>query len=150
MPEGQRNKKKFFHGRVFGYLAAVNLTEQMTRLAAQAKAASRELAKLTAPEKNACLLAMADALENHSAALKEANALDMEVGAKMNLSPAMLDRLNLDDKRVAAMAKGLREVAALPDPVGRVLEAPGQTDSSSRKFPRPSASWSSFTNRVRT
>ena len=65
---------------------------------------------------------MADALEQNAAAIKEANALDMEVGAKMGLSAAMLDRLKLDDKRIAAMAKGLREVAALPDPVGRVLD----------------------------
>ena len=91
----------------------------MTRLARQAKAASRELAKLTTAEKNACLLAMAEALEKNSAALKEANALDMEFGAQHGLSPAMLDRLQLDDKRIAAMAKGLREVAALPDPVGK-------------------------------
>ncbi|MCU0784084.1 MAG: glutamate-5-semialdehyde dehydrogenase [Verrucomicrobia bacterium] len=100
----------------------MTLTEQMTRLAKQAKAASRELAKLTMAEKNACLLAMADALENNADALKQANALDMEVGTKLNLSSAMLDRLNLDDKRIAAMAKGLREVAALPDPVGRILD----------------------------
>ena len=65
---------------------------------------------------------MADALEQNAAAIKEANALDMEVGAKMGLSSAMLDRLKLDDKRIAGMAKGLREVAALPDPVGRVLD----------------------------
>jgi len=88
----------------------------------QAKAASRELAKLTTAEKNACLLAMADALETNGDALKQANALDMEAGAKMGLSSAMLDRLKLDDKRIAAMAKGLREVAALPDPVGRILD----------------------------
>jgi len=94
----------------------------MTVLAKQAKAASRELAKLTAAEKNVALLAMARALEAESAALKTANALDMETGAKMGLSSAMLDRLELDDKRIAAMAKGLREVAALPDPVGRVLD----------------------------
>ncbi|TAK90073.1 MAG: glutamate-5-semialdehyde dehydrogenase [Verrucomicrobia bacterium] len=100
----------------------MNLLEPMTQLAKQAKAASRELAKLTTAEKNSCLLAMADALEKNSAALKEANALDMETGAKMGLSSAMLDRLKLDDKRIAAMAKGLREVAALPDPVGRILD----------------------------
>jgi glutamate-5-semialdehyde dehydrogenase len=94
----------------------------MTRLARQAKAASRELAKLTKAEKNACLLAMAEALEKKSAALKAANALDMEVGAKLNLSAAMLDRLKLDDKRISAMAQGLREVAALPDPVGKILD----------------------------
>ena len=65
---------------------------------------------------------MADALEQSGAAIKSANAVDMETGAKMGLSNAMLDRLKLDDKRIADMAKGLREVAALPDPVGRVLD----------------------------
>lgn len=100
----------------------MNVTEQMTQLARQAKAASRELAKLTTAEKNTCLLAMADALEANAAAIKEANALDMDFGAKAELSPAMLDRLKLDDKRIASMAKGLREVAALADPVGRILD----------------------------
>lgn len=111
-----------FDPLLLAYNAAVNLTEQMTRLAKQAKAASRELAKLTTAEKNACLLAMADALEKSADALKQANALDMEAGAKMGLTSAMLDRLKLDDKRIAGMAKGLREVAALPDPVGRILD----------------------------
>ncbi len=100
----------------------MNLTEQMTQLAKQAKAASRELAKLTPREKNECLLAMAGALEKNSDALKEANALDMDAAANHGLSSVMLDRLKLDDKRIAAMAKGLREVAALPDPVGRILD----------------------------
>lgn len=98
------------------------LTEQMTQLAKQAKVASRELAKLTTAEKNTTLIAMADALEHEAAALKAANALDLEVGATLGLSPAMLDRLTLDDKRIASMAKGLREVAALSDPVGKVLD----------------------------
>ncbi len=100
----------------------MTLNEQMTALASQAKAASRELATLSTAEKNACLLAMANALEQNTAALKQANALDMEAGANFGLSPAMLDRLKLDDKRIAGMAKGLREVAALPDPVGRLLD----------------------------
>ena len=100
----------------------MHLQEQMTRLARQAKAASRELAKLTTAEKNACLLAMAAAHERNTEAIEQANALDMEVGAKLNLSSAMLDRLKLDDQRIAAMAKGLREVAALKDPVGRILD----------------------------
>ena len=93
----------------------------MTLLASQAKAASRELAKLTTREKNDCLLAMAEALEKNSAALQEANARDMDAAAENGLPSAMLDRLKLDDQRIAAMAKGLREVAALPDPVGRIL-----------------------------
>jgi len=94
----------------------------MTRLAQQAKTASRELARLTTAEKNACLLAMATALEQNADAIKDANALDMEFGASHGLSAAMLDRLKLDDKRIAGMAKGLREVAALPDPVGKILD----------------------------
>ena len=103
-------------------LATVNLTEQMTQLAKQARAASRDLARLTTSDKNACLLAMAEALEKNADALKAANALDMEAGAKMGLSSAMLDRLRLDDKRIAGMARGLREVAALSDPVGKILD----------------------------
>ena len=100
----------------------MSLLNQMTQLAQQAKAASRELARLSTAEKNAALLAMADALQASAPALQAANAKDMATGAQMGLSAAMLDRLKLDDKRIAAMAKGLREVAALPDPVGRVLD----------------------------
>lgn len=94
----------------------------MTELAKQAKAASRVLAKLTTAEKNACLLAMADALESNRGRIQSANEKDMAAGAQSGLSAAMMDRLRLDDKRIAAMAKGLREVAALPDPVGRILD----------------------------
>jgi glutamate-5-semialdehyde dehydrogenase len=100
----------------------MNLTEQMSHLARQAKDASRALARLTTAEKNACLLAMADALEQRRPAIQEANARDMAAAAQNGLSGAMLDRLKLDDKRITGMAKGLREVAALPDPVGRVLD----------------------------
>lgn len=100
----------------------MTLTEQMTELARQAKAASRELARLSTEEKNRCLLAMADALEQQGEALKAANALDMQVGEQLGLSQAMLERLKLDDKRIKSMAQGLREVAALPDPVGRLLD----------------------------
>ena len=100
----------------------MNLKDEMTNLAKQAKTAARELAKLSTAEKNRCLLAMADALETGQSALKEANGLDMAAGAESGLSTAMLDRLKLDDKRIAGMAKGLRDVAALPDPVGRTLD----------------------------
>ena len=93
----------------------------MTQLALQARTASRELARLTTAEKNDCLHAMAAALEQNRDDIKKANARDMEAGVQMGLSPAMLDRLKLDDKRIAEMAKGLREVAALADPIGRIL-----------------------------
>jgi len=100
----------------------MTLNEQMTNLAKQARTASRQIAKLTTAEKNACLLAMAEAVEKNAAALIQANALDMEAGAKSGLSSAMLDRLKLDDKRILAIARGLRAVAALPDPVGKILD----------------------------
>src|ERR1051326_1389674 len=100
----------------------MTLSEQMAELGKQARAASRELARLTTVEKNACLTAMATALEREASAIKSANALDMETAARMGLSSAMLDRLKLDDKRVAAMARGLREVVTLPDPVGKLLD----------------------------
>ena len=100
----------------------MTLTEQMIQLARQAKTAARELARLTPDDKNACLLAMAGALEQNNADIKNANARDMEVGAGMGLSPAMLDRLKLNDQRIISMANGLREVAALPDPIGKVLD----------------------------
>src|SRR5258705_13799548 len=100
----------------------MTLTEQMTQLARQAKTASRDLARLTTAEKNACLMAMAAALEESQPQITQANALDMAVAKENGLTAAMLDRLKLDEKRIAGMAKGLREVAALPDPVGRMLD----------------------------
>ena len=100
----------------------MTLTDQLTWLARQAKEASRPLAQLTTAEKNGCLLAMADAIEAGGQVIQEANASDLVQAANTGLSNAMLDRLKLDDKRIAAMAKGLRDVAALPDPVGRVLD----------------------------
>src|SRR5881394_2518267 len=103
-------------------LPFMTLTEQMTQLARQAKAASLELGLLTTAQKNECLLAMADALERNAGALRDANARDFEAAAAAGLSAAMLDRLRLDEKRIAAMTGGLREVAALPDPTGRILD----------------------------
>src|SRR2546426_6207339 len=98
------------------------LTEQMIEVAKQAKSDSRDLARLASADKNACLLAMADALEASTPLLKQANTVDLETAARMGLTSAMLERLKLDEKRISQMAKGLREVAALPDPVGRVLD----------------------------
>ena len=111
-----------FRQPILRSFSRMDLTEQITRLARQAKAASRELAKLTTAEKNSCLLAMADALVKNSDAIQAANALDMEAGTKSGLSSPMLERLKLDDKRIAGMSKGLREVAALADPVGKILD----------------------------
>jgi len=100
----------------------MTLTEQMTQLAQQARTASRALAKLSTAEKNACLKAMAAALEDNQASVRAANQADLNSDAARGLSTAMLDRLKLDEKRINAMARGLREVADLPDPVGRLLD----------------------------
>ena len=89
--------------------------------AAAAKAASAEIARLSAEEKNAALLAMADALEAQCAAVLAANRADMDRERAGGMSEDMLDRLMLDEKRVADMAVGLRQVAELPDPVGEVM-----------------------------
>jgi len=94
----------------------------MTALAKRARAASRRLASLSADDKNRSLLAMADAIEANASAIRDENARDMAAGAEMGLAKPMLDRLLLDEARIAGMATGLREVAGLPDPVGRVIE----------------------------
>ena len=86
-----------------------------------AKAAKTEIARLTTQQKNDALNAMADALLAHEAEILAANALDLE-SAKGTVSDVMLDRLLLTSARIAGMAEGIRQVAALPDPVGRILE----------------------------
>lgn len=100
----------------------MSLTEEMTALAKRARLASRRLASLSTADKNKCLLAMADAIELNAPAIQEANARDMADGAETGLATPMLDRLLLDEARIAGMAAGLRVVAALPDPVGRLLD----------------------------
>lgn len=115
-------KSRLFSHSGLAYLPAMSLRDEMTQLARRARIASRATARLSTPEKNACLAAMADALEQNQDSIKAANDLDMAAAAESGLSAAMLDRLKLDEKRIGAMAKGLREVAALPDPVGRVLD----------------------------
>ena len=92
----------------------------MKQMLENAKAAKAQVARLTTQEKNQALLAMADALLSHQEAILAANAADLEA-AKGTVAQVMLDRLLLNEQRIAAMAQGIREVAALPDPVGRTL-----------------------------
>lgn len=89
-------------------------------LLARAGAAKGAMALADTETKNRALLAMADALTDHEAVILEANRLDMEA-AKGTMSDVMLDRLALSPARIAGMAEGIRQVAALPDPVGAVL-----------------------------
>ncbi|MBU4603646.1 MAG: glutamate-5-semialdehyde dehydrogenase, partial [Proteobacteria bacterium] len=81
---------------------------------------ARRLSVVPTGEKNRILLSLAQALEQNAAALQQANAKDLEAGREAGLTGAMLDRLTLSDKVIASMAQGLRDVAALPDPVGEV------------------------------
>ncbi len=87
-----------------------------------AKEAARSVGRLTDAEKRDALLAIADAIEAAAPAIVAANAEDLERGRATGLSVALQDRLRLDEPRVAALATAVREVAALPDPVGRVLD----------------------------
>ncbi len=86
-----------------------------------AKEASLDVAAYSTEQKNAALSAMADALEAHIPEILAANAEDMQA-AKGKISDVMLDRLMINEDRVHAMAKGIREVVDLPDPVGLVIE----------------------------
>jgi glutamate-5-semialdehyde dehydrogenase len=94
----------------------------MRALAEKAREASRKLAGVQPGVKNAALLAMADQLTGRATEMIEANALDLTAAQQRGLSPAMIDRLRLDEKRIQAMAHGIKEVAALPDPVGAVYD----------------------------
>ena len=93
----------------------------------RAKAAKPAVAALDSETKNAALLAMADALTASQAEILEANRADLEAAAG-TVSEVMLDRLRLTPERIAGMAAGIRDVAALPDPVGAVLEEHTRAD----------------------
>lgn len=87
----------------------------------RAKEASRATARLTSDDKARALEAIAVALEANAAAIIEANGRDIERGRADGIGDSLIDRLRLDEKRVAALAAAVRQVAALPDPVGRVV-----------------------------
>jgi len=97
-------------------------THTVSEICLQARAAARALAALDTDTKNAALGAIADALLARTAEIVEANGQDMEAGRSAGLSVALLDRLALDPARIAAIADGTRAIAALPDPVGEVVE----------------------------
>ena len=100
----------------------MSLKEEIKNLTKRAKVASHQLATLTEFEKNKCLFAMADAIDANANDIIFENSKDIATGNEMGLSKALLDRLLLNRERINSMSAGLREVAALPDPVGKVLE----------------------------
>jgi glutamate-5-semialdehyde dehydrogenase len=97
-------------------------TRSVVEVCAGAKEASRFLATLSTATKDAALHAMADALEARAGEILEANARDMEAGEEAGLHSGLLDRLKLTDERLAGMARDVRAIAALPDPVGESIE----------------------------
>lgn len=97
----------------------MDVQEKMMAKAQAAKEASRKLAVCGTAVKNEALLAMADALEKRSELILEANAQDLEDARQKGLKRSYLDRLMLNENRIAQMAEGLRQTAALPDPIGR-------------------------------
>ncbi len=98
------------------------LETTIRELAVQSLQASRLAAQLSTAKKNSFLLRLADALVQQETPLLEANARDLETARTSGMSGPMLDRLQLTPKRIRQMADGVREVAALPDPLGEVLE----------------------------
>ncbi len=94
----------------------------MEKFLEEAKSASRVLSLISGAKKNKILREMASALRANIMNLLEANALDMSEGKKNSLTSALMDRLYLDEKRIEAMAVAIEEIAALKEPVGRVLD----------------------------
>ncbi len=95
---------------------------ELLQLAELAKNSKYQLLKLSTEEKNKALMIVADELDKNFKSIVDANAIDMENGKKKGLSQGLLDRLFLDEKRVNAMADGLRQVASLDDPIGVVVD----------------------------
>ena len=99
-----------------------DIVAYMTDLGQRARAASRALARASTGQKNAALIAIAERLDQERAALAVANRSDLESGAAKGLDAALLDRLELTSGRIDAMIEGVRQVAALPDPIGAITD----------------------------
>ena len=103
-------------------MSAEQVVVYMTELGQNARRASRVIARATTAVKNAALMATADAIECSSDKLVTANEQDLQAGRENGLDAAMLDRLALTPARLQSMVEGLRQVAALPDPVGAIRD----------------------------
>ncbi len=98
------------------------LFQYLESLGRQARIAARRMGGASTWAKNEALLAVASAIEADRDRIKRENAKDLAAGREQNLTPALLDRLALTDSRIDAMAEGLRQIAALPDPVGQLTD----------------------------
>jgi glutamate-5-semialdehyde dehydrogenase len=100
----------------------IDIPQYMQAVGVRARAAGREIGRADSGKKDAALHAIANAIEAGAATLKVENEKDMAAGRQHGLDAALLDRLELNDARIAAMAEGLREIAQLPDPVGSISD----------------------------
>jgi len=103
-----------------GREVCMSITSQILEMAKGAKEAAAVLSRMPTETKNRALLAMGESLVGASAYLREENDKDVQAAKKTGLPPAMIDRLTLKEATIADMAQGLREIAALPDPVGKI------------------------------
>ena len=101
---------------------SADITAYMQNVGKEARAASRALAAANTGDKNAALMAIFETLKNAKQDILAANKIDMANGQKNNLDAALLDRLELNDARFDGMLQGLKDVAALPDPIGAVTD----------------------------
>ncbi|TFW17042.1 glutamate-5-semialdehyde dehydrogenase [Duganella callida] len=100
----------------------MDIKQYMEELGQRARKASRAMARADTATRNRALTLIADAIERDAADLRAANQLDMDAAAANGLEPAMLDRLALSDKAIATMVEGLRQIVALPDPIGEISD----------------------------
>ncbi|MRV75458.1 glutamate-5-semialdehyde dehydrogenase [Duganella sp. FT92W] len=98
----------------------MDIKQYMEQVGKQARVASRAMARADSAQRNRALLLIADAIEREAGALRAANKQDMEAAAANGLAPAMLDRLALSDTAIKTMVEGLRQIVALPDPIGEI------------------------------
>jgi glutamate-5-semialdehyde dehydrogenase len=98
----------------------MNISDYMHQVGQQARAASRAMARADSATRNRALLLIADAVNRDAALLRAANQLDLDAAAAAGLAPAMLDRLALSDSAISTMVEGLRQIVALPDPIGEI------------------------------
>jgi glutamate-5-semialdehyde dehydrogenase len=106
-----------------GAMASTSVeTPSVVDVCRRARGAGRRLAALDSATKDRALLAIADGITARSAEILEANALDLRAGVESGLAPALMDRLRLDEARLVGMVRGVRDVVALPDPVGETIE----------------------------
>ncbi len=98
----------------------MDIQEYMTQVGRQARAASRGMARADSATRNRALLLIAEAVRRDAAQLRAANQLDLDAARQAGLAEAMLDRLALSDKAIDTMVEGLRQIAALPDPIGEI------------------------------